>query len=344
MDKSVRVVITSPLESSFVEQIAATDARLDVVYEPDLLPHPRYPADHALPVIENEAQRLRWEALLDSAEVLFDFGPRDLASRLIARPRLRWIQATSAGVGQFAARIGLNDSPIVVTTASGVHARPLAEFVLMAMLMFRKGAFRLASDQRRHHWERYAGREIAGAVVGIVGLGQIGQETARVVRALDARPIGVVRTLDGRDAASLGLDALLPVERLDEILPTIDVLVLCTPHTPDTEDLLSARRLALLKQGAIVINVARGQVVDEQALIAALASGKLGGAALDVFAEEPLPPDSPLWDFDNVLISPHSASTADSENSKITALFRENLRAYLDHRPLRNVLDKNLLY
>ncbi len=341
---SVRVVITSPLEDDLIQAIAATDPRLDVVYERDLVPIPRYPADHALPLIAAPRDRARWERLLEEAEVLFDFGPRDLTERLPSWPRLRWIQATSAGVGQFAARTGLTRSPIIITTASGVHARPLAEFVLMAMLMFEKGAFRLFADQRERRWERYAGGEIAGKVVGVVGVGRIGREVARVTRALDARAIGVARALDGRRAADLGMDALFPVEHIDDVLPTVDYLVLCLPHTADTDQLLSAARLALLKPAAVLINVARGAVMDEEALIAMLQSGRLRGAALDVFAREPLPPESPLWGLPNVLISPHSASTAGNENQKIVGLFRENLRRYLDGQPLRNVLDKRLLY
>ncbi len=341
---SVRIVITSPLEDELIQSIAATDPRVDVVYERDLVPVARYPADHSLPSIASSNARARWERLLKEAEVLFDFGPGDLTERLPSWPRLRWIQATSAGVGQFATRTGLTRSPIIVTTASGVHARPLAEFVLMAMLMFEKGAFRLFADQRACRWERYAGHEIAGKVVGIVGGGRIGREVARVARTLDARAVGVVRTLDGRRAADLGMDALCPVEHIDDVLPTVDYLVLCLPHTADTYHLLSAARLALLKPEAVLINVARGAVVDEEALIALLQSGRLRGAALDVFAREPLPPESPLWGLPNVLISPHSASTADSENQKIVDLFRENLRRYLAGQPLRNVLDKRLLY
>jgi len=342
--RNVRVVIASPLQDDLVEAIASTDPRLEVVYERELVPVPRYPADHALPLIASPQDRAHWETLLEEAEVLFDFGPQDLADRLPSWPRLRWIQATSAGVGQFAARVGLTDSPIIVTTASGVHARPLAEFVLMAMLMFEKGAFRLAADQRARHWERYAGQEIAGKLVGIVGGGRIGREVARVVRALDARTAGVIRSLDGRRGGDLDMDLLLPSERIDELLPTVDYLVLCLPHTAETYHLLSAARLDLLKPEAVLINVARGAVVDEEALIAMLQSGRLRGAALDVFAREPLPPESPLWGLPNVLISPHSASTAGSENKKIVDLFRENLRRYLDGQPLRNVLDKRLLY
>ncbi|HVC82855.1 MAG TPA: D-2-hydroxyacid dehydrogenase [Chloroflexota bacterium] len=341
---SIRIVITSPLEPELIERIVAVDPRLDVVYPRDLLPVARYPADHAAPNPRDPEALAAWRSILEPAEILFDFGPRPLVAELASWPQLRWIQATSAGVGQFAARFGLDKSRIVVTTASGVHARPLAEFALMAMLMFGKGAFRLLADQRAHRWERYAGEELAARVVGIVGVGRIGREVARVARGLDARVIGTTRSVAGRPAGDLFLDRLVPTDELDAILGELDFLVLTCPHTPETEGLINAERLALLKPSAVLINLARGAVVDEPALIAALQAGRLAGAALDVVAQEPLPAESPLWDLPNVLISPHSASTAIGENGKITDLFCDNLQRYLEGCPLRNVLDYALLY
>jgi glyoxylate/hydroxypyruvate reductase A len=340
----VRVLITTPLEAEFTARIAAVDARLDVIYPSELIPRPRFAADHSSANPQNPEELATWRSLLDSAEVLFDFGPRPLQEELAGLPRLQWIQATSAGVGQFAARIGLSGSRVVVTTASGVHARPLAEFALMAMLMFGKGAFGMLADQKSHHWERYAGEDLAGKTVGIVGVGRIGREVARVVHGLDARVVGTVRDIGDRTAEDLNLDRLVPTSDLDHILGDLDFLVLTCPHTPDTEGLISAERLAKLKPSAVLINLARGAVVDEPAMIAALQNGKLAGAALDVVAKEPLAADSPLWDMPNVLISPHSASTSSSENGKITDLFCDNLRRYLEGQPLRNVLNYELLY
>ncbi len=345
MDRErVHVLISSPLEPELVDRIAAVDPRLAVVHPSALLPAMRYPADHAAPDPRDPSTLAEWRSLLADTEVLFDFGPRALVSELAGLPRLRWIQATSAGVGQFAARIGLASSRVVLTTASGVHARPLAEFSLMAMLMFGKGGFRMIADQKAHRWERYAGEELAGKVVGIVGVGRIGREVARLARALDARVVGTVRTVERHTAEELNLSLLAPMDELDALLGELDFLVLACPHTPATEGLISAKRLAMLKPSAVLINLARGAIVDEPALITALQTGKLAGAALDVVAQEPLAPESPLWDLPNVLISPHSASTATSENAKITDLFCDNLRRYLDGQPLRNVLDYSLLY
>ncbi len=340
----VRVLITTWLPTDLVRRIADVDARLEVIYPADLIAAPRYPADHTSPKAGTLELRERWRELLASAEVLFDFGPASMTEELAGLPSLRLIQASSAGVGQFAARVGLAKSSIIVATASGIHARPIAEFVLMAVLMFCKDAQRLAADQRAHRWERYASDEIAGKSVGIVGVGRIGREIARTVRALDARVIGTVREPNRRRAEDLLLDVLLPAQRVDELVSSVDFLVLCCPHTPETEGLLDAARLARMKRDAVLINVARGAVVDESALIEALRAGKLRGAALDVFEREPLPPASPLWDMPNVLICPHSASTARSENAKLVDLFCDNLSRYLSDRPLRNVLNYTLLY
>jgi glyoxylate/hydroxypyruvate reductase len=336
---SRRLVVTSPLEPELVEQIRRVDERVAVTYPEELLAAPRYPSDHPFAPADE-----RWEPLLDEAEILFDFGPIELAPTLGSRERLRWIQGTSAGVGRLVERVGLLDSDVVVTTASGVHARPLAEFVLLAMLMFGKNTLHLTRQQREHKWRRHADEEVRGKVVCVVGLGKIGREIARLARALDARVVGVVRETGGRTAEQLGVDELAAAVALDDVLPQADVVVLATPHTDETHHLLDSRRLALLRPSAILVNVARGDVVDEPALVDALRADRLRGAALDVFEREPLPPESPLWDLPNVFVSPHSASTVAAENGRIVELFCRNLRAYLDGAPMLNVLDKALLY
>ena len=343
--RPVRVVVTSPVDADDLATIAAVDDRLEVVYERDLVPRAEYPAAHPLPTLSDERARARWVELLESAEVLFDFGPEELLERLPEWPRLRWIQATSAGVGQMARRAGLTaDRRIVVTTASGVHARPMAEFAVMALLMFGKDVLAYQADQRNHRWRRHAGEEAAGKVVAVVGAGRIGRETARLLRCLDVRVVGVVRTIAGRTPADVEADEIATLADLDALLPQLDAIVLAAPHTPETEGLLDRRRIGLLPPHAVVVNIARGEVVDEAALADALAGGRLRGAALDVFSTEPLPPSSPFWDLPNVLVSPHSASTVPQENARIVGIFCENLRAYLDGRPLRNVLDPDLLY
>jgi phosphoglycerate dehydrogenase-like enzyme len=255
-------------------------------------------------------------------------------------PRLRWVQASSSGIGQFIERSGLGDSDITFTTAAGVHAIPLAEFALTGVLYFVKELPNLARRQSVHFWERYTTRQLAGRRVTVVGLGQVGRKTCELFTALGAEVVGVARCADARGVAA----TVVAVDAIDEVLPHSDAIVLCCPLTPQTTGLLSARRLRLLPPGAIVVNIARGPLIDEPAMIEALADGHLGGAFLDVAAVEPLPAGSPLWDMPNVLISPHSASTVDAENATLTSLFCDNLRRWLDGAPLRNVYSREKGY
>lgn len=343
----LNVLIASYLEPEHVERIRQVDLRINVVYEPELLRRPRYAADHVgYPQPRTPAQEDRWLQLLRQADVLFDFDqthPDDLPE---LAPNVTWIQATSAGIGQLVNKqhYDLRMPRTVFTTASGVHAVPLAEFCIMAVLMFNKGASRMARDQQRHNWERYAGTDLRDRTLGIVGVGKIGAEVARLSRAFGMTVLGTKRNTKGVDPASLQLDELYPLDDLPTLLKRSEYLVLIAPHTPETERMLGPAELALLPRGAFVINIGRGATIDEAALVAALRSGHLGGAALDVFVEEPLPADSPLWDMPNVLISPHSASTSDRENQRLTDLFCENLRRYLAGQPLLNVLNTEMLY
>jgi phosphoglycerate dehydrogenase-like enzyme len=260
--------------------------------------------------------------------------------------QLRWIQATSTGVGQQVARLGLDRRDVLVTTARGVHARPLAEFVFMALLAHWRGLAHLRAEQGAHRWVRHCGEEVAGRTLVILGAGDLARGAARIARALDMQVIALTREPDKqRDHAAL-FDEVLPIAALHEALGRADAVLLTVPHTPDTDRLLDAAAIAAIRPGAALVNIARGQVVDEQAMIAALRRGHIGFAALDVTAVEPLPPDSPLWDMPNVLISPHSASTVASENARIVDIFLHNLRCWLDgtRDAMRNVLDKARMY
>ena len=229
----------------------------------------------------------------------------------------------------------------IFTTASGVHARPLAEFALMIMLMFAKDFQYLQREKEQHHWQRYSASELAGKTVGVVGLGKIGREVARLAKAFEMRVIGSRRD-PSRPVAQI--EQLYGHDGLHDVLRQSDYLVLATPHTPETEGIIGPNELALLPDGAVIVNIARGAVMNEPALIDALQSGKLRGAGLDVFATEPLPTNSPLWDMPQVVISPHSASTADTENQKLADLFCDNLKRYLSGDTLINVLNTDQLY
>jgi glyoxylate/hydroxypyruvate reductase A len=340
------VLIASYLEPEHVEHIRQISPQLNVVYEPELLALPRYAADHYNVIARTPEQEARWRELLRQADILFDFDYTHRTDLPDLAPKLRWLQATSAGIGQFVRRAGYDRRlpNAIFTTASGVHSRPLADFCLMAMLLFAKGFNRMLDNQRRKHWERYAGTELGGRTLGIVGVGKIGAEVARLGKAMDMTVLGVKRHIANVDPSTLNVDELYRTDQLEAVLCRAEYLVLATPHTDETERLIGARQLALLPRGAVLINIGRGALVDEPALIAALQSGHVGGAALDVFAEEPLPHNSPLWDMPNVLVSPHSGSTSDRENARLTDLFCQNLQRFLAGEPLLNILNIETLY
>ncbi len=338
------VLIASYLEPECVAQIAAVP-EVRVISEPALVPRPRYRCDHVgMPLVRSDDDERRWRRYLAQADVMFDFDHTNLQDLEELIPRVRWIQATSTGIGHLLTRTGLVHSPITFTTARGIHAKPLADFVLMAMLWFAKDGFRMIRDQAAHRWERYCGRELTGATVGLVGLGTINREVARRCRAMGTRVVATKRTPAGATDREGEGDLRISLSDLSTVVREADVLVVAVPHTPDTEGLIGTPEIRAMKRGAVIINVARGTVVDEPAMLAAPQSGHLGGAALDVFAREPLPADSPLWDLPNVLVSPHSASTVDTENEKLTALFCENLRRYTRGEPLLNLFDRERMY
>jgi len=285
--------------------------------------------------------------MLGEAEVLFgipDDSPKGLAQTLRASPRLRWIQATSAGAGQQVRVAGLPPEDlnrVTITTASGVHSTPLAEFCLLGLLALVKGLPRLLRDKEEKRWDHYPVRELAGRTVLVVGLGNIGLEVARLARCLGMRTIGLKRRPKG-DLP--GVDEVHSQEHLKELVPRADDVVVTLPLTPETEGLIDRETVALMKRESVFINVGRGGVVDEEALVEALKEQRILGAALDVFSEEPLPQESPLWELPNVLLSPHTAALSATENERIVRLFAENLRLFLTGKPLINAVDQHTLY
>jgi len=339
-------LIASYIEPDLVERMRAVSPNVEVVYRPDLLRSPRYPADHGgADQARTPDQESEWLDYLSRATILFDFDRTHAADLPDRAPHLRWIQATSAGIGQF---VKLHSyaprmPETVLTTARGVHAIPLAEFCAMSMLMHTRRALHVRDEQREGRWERFAGTDLEGRTAVVVGLGAVGTEVARVAKALRLRVVGVKRNPD-TGPGDAPVDVLIGPAQLAAHLPNTDFLILIAPHTDQTEGMIGTSELAALPLGAALINIGRGALVDEAALVASLRSGHLGAAYLDVFAEEPLPTTSPLWDMPNVVVSPHSASTSDRENGRIVDLFCENLRRYLAGEPLLNALKAGQLY
>jgi phosphoglycerate dehydrogenase-like enzyme len=348
-DGSMRITIATPVEPELVERIRAVDPRNEVLYEAALLPPPRFPSDHrgAADFARDAAGEARWQAMIAQADVLYGV-PGDAASGLAdavrRAPNLRWVQATAAGAGEQVRGANLGDAleRVVVTTAAGVHGTVLAEFVYAGALWLLRDLDRLAADRAARAWPHYANRELYGGTLAVVGMGAIGAAVARVGRAFGLTTIGLTRDGAPRDGGET--DETLPLTQLESAFARADLAVVTLPGTALTTGLVNAAAIAALPAGAIFANVGRGAVADEAALLAALRANAIRGAVLDVFAQEPLPPEHPFWTMDNVILSPHTAALSARENERIVDLFCDNLRRYAQGRPLRNVVDTREFY
>lgn len=279
-------------------------------------------------------------ALLRDAGISFSEDATS-ADALLVSPRLlsklrdvladakhvRWIHTLGAGVDTLPFDL-LRNRDIVVTNSRGLYGDGLAEFVIASMLFFAKRLRKLMRNQDAHRWEPFEVEWLAGKTIGVIGFGGIGQAI-------------------GRRADAMGM-RVLPVSRhagdVDEVIAQSDYIALATPLTPHTRNLISAQRIARMKSNAVLINVSRGAIVDERALVDALRDKKIRGAALDVFETEPLPPDHPLWSLDNVLISPHSADHTTDSHDRAMRFFIENWRRFERGAPLENVVDLDAQY
>ena len=244
---------------------------------------------------------------------------------------VRWIHALAAGVETLPFDL-LQRSEVIVTNSRGLYADALAEFAIAAMLWFAKDLRRLVRDQEAAKWEPYTVERLEEKAVGVIGYGGIGQAVGRRTAALGMHVLPVRRTRELGDAS------------LDDVIAQCDYLVISTPLTPATHHLLDRQRLERMPQHAVLINVGRGAVVDEAALIQVLQQKRIRGAALDVFETEPLPSSSPLWQLPNVLLSPHTADHTADSHDRAMAFFLENLSRFRRGEPLENVVDKEQQY
>jgi phosphoglycerate dehydrogenase-like enzyme len=290
----------------------------------------------------NEAQRL-----IGTAEAYFGFGfTPDL---LAAAKQLRWVHSAAAGVGNVL-NTGIRTTDILVTNSAGVHGPPIAEFIVAGILHFLRGLDVAIAQQQRGEWSKdffvapdSPLREISECRVLIVGTGGLGGETARRLSALGATCVGVRRRPEL--GTPEGFTRVVGTPALDGELAAADVLVLAAPLTADTSELITRSRLERLARNAIVVNVARGALVDESALADLLQQGRLRGAVLDVFREEPLPASSPLWKLPNALVVPHVSPVSPGRFwPRQLDLFLDNWRRYVHGEPLRNLVDKQAGY
>ncbi|HMO56299.1 MAG TPA: D-2-hydroxyacid dehydrogenase [Roseiflexaceae bacterium] len=288
------------------------------------------------------AERANIEGMLDEIEVIAGFGvPYDLLQRM---PKLRWMQQWGAGADRLLRHPAAAAMPFTLTNASGVHAVPISEQILGYMLMFARGLHHAVRAQQRNEWwrpQRSEVFELAGKTLLLIGVGAIGEHTALVANALGMRVEGIRRDATQHVA---GVAAMYGPEALAARLPQADMVVLTVPLIEETRNLIDAAALARMKPTSYLINIGRGGTIDETALAAALRSGQIAGAALDVFAEEPLPAASPLWVLDNLITTGHYAGNTQRYHERSTAIFFENLRRYRAGEPLINLVDKQIGY
>lgn len=286
---------------------------------------------------------------LSDVEVLLR-GPLPAAifDRLLARcPRLIWVHSATAGVERVLTPAALARG-LAITNARGVFSDPIAEYVLLMILAVSRRLPQLLELQRERTWQPLESRELRDVTVGIVGLGSIGRRVAELATAFGSRVVAVRRDVPGdmelADAPGGGLAEVLPPDRLPQLMAQSDFIVLALPLTPDTDSMFDAALLAHAKPGAWLINVARGRLVDERALARALRQGPLGGAVLDTFREEPLPPDSPFYDLPNAIVTPHTSWSSSGVLDRSIELFCQNLERFARGETLHNLVDPDAGY
>ncbi|MEV0698730.1 D-2-hydroxyacid dehydrogenase [Saccharopolyspora sp. NPDC050389] len=301
----------------------------------------RWPADFAGDPSwrRTPEQQRAFEAAIDSADALYgipDVNPLALARAVRSNPRLSWVHTMAAGGGGQVKAAGLSADEldrVLFTTSAGVHGAPLAEFAVLGVLAGAKSLPRLNRQQRDREWSgRWTMGQVSEQKVLVLGLGGIGRIVVQKLHALGTTVIGTSRN----NISVAGVAEVVHLDRLIDVAPTVDAVVNTLPGTSATERLLDGRFFGALRPGASIVNVGRGTVIDEAALIDALRSGQVGFAALDIFETEPLPADSPLWELGNVLVSPHTAALNAAEDRLIAELFAANATRLLDGRSLLN--------
>lgn len=275
-------------------------------------------------------------------------------------PRLRWVQLHSAGIDHILEHPLYAQTEIMFTTTSGIHAIQMAEYVFAMILALAHRVPRMVEDQSAIHWPedrwgRYVPVELFGSSIGIVGYGSIGRQIARLADAFGMRVLATKRNTrslhhegfsipDTGDPEAEIPERIYPPEALHSFLAECDYVVITTPLTSQTHHLIDESALGAMKHNAILVNVSRGDVVDESALVKAIEGNKIGGAALDVYSQEPLPPESPLWKLPNVLLSPHVSGFSDHYDRRAVEVFAENLRRFLNEEPLLNLVERGRDY
>lgn len=338
-DAPIVVQINAPIDAHGLDELRSLSPRLRI--------RDHSPASGALPT-----------GAWHDVDVLFTSFAAPLPTPQEA-PRLRWVQYYSAGVERVIDH-PLAAAGVIFTTTSGIHATPIAEYVIAWVLAWYRRVPLLLGWQREAHWPTRAEREgldqreLRGATLGIVGYGSVGREMARLANAFGMRVLATSHGGDHRDqgyqlagngdAEGTLPERYYPLPELHELLRASDIVLIALPSTPDTRGLFDAAAFAAMKPSALLVNIARGDISDEAALLDALTTRRIAGAVLDVFVQEPLPADSPLWHLPNVIITPHISALTPAYADRAAALFTENLHRYLAGQPLLNVVNRERGY
>jgi phosphoglycerate dehydrogenase-like enzyme len=330
--EKIRIALTTPVEEANLQRIRDVSKRLEV--------------DQLSPLILAErkgdlSRKAELDGLFGEAEVVYGWihhFPKNLLSRA---PRLKWIQTMSAGVDRLPEEI--MKSRVRVANASGLHGTPMSEVVLQMMLMFAKDAPACFRMKEKKEWKRYTPALLKGQIAGILGLGAVGKEIARLCRSFGMKIWGIHRS-PKEGATNPDVDRLFSREELPQFLAGVDFAVIAMPLTRETKGMIGEKELKYMKPTAFLINVARGAIVNEAELIRALEEKRIAGAGLDVFVDEPLPPESRFYDLPNVIFSPHISGEMPAYELRATEVFCENLRKYLKGEPFLHEVDKERGY
>jgi len=330
--EKLNVILTTPLDEANLQRIRSVSSRIQ--------------ADSVSSLILAErkgdfSNQSKLEDLFGRADVVYGWihhFPKNLLARA---PKLKWIQTMSAGVDRLPEEFLKN--PVRIVNASGLHGTPMAEVVLEMMLMFAKAAPSCFRMKEKREFKRYTPKVLKGMTVGVLGLGVIGKEIAWLCKAFGMRVLGIHRS-SKPDEAIPNVDLVYPRERLPQLLAESDFVVIAMPLTRETKGMIGEKELRSMKPASYLINVARGAIADETALIRALEEKWIAGAGLDVFVTEPLPPESRFFDLPNLIYSPHISGEMPDYELRATEVFCENLQRYLDGKAFLHEVDKEKGY
>ncbi len=330
----INVLILAPIGDESLRQIAAISPRLWVIDGSHLVPKPPF-----LPGMRELGKGKELDTLLAEAEIILGFLPSNTIARA---PRLKWFQSLSAGIDNFLYEDVIN-SPVVMTNARGIQAVQIGELAFSMMLAFTKRLPQSLQNQKNRKWEPYIPDLLNGKTLGIVGFGNIGRRIAYLGKAYGMRVVAVRRTVK-KVSHSRFVDIIYPREDLDQLLSDSDFIILALPYTKETDKMIGEKELSRMKPTAFLINVGRGNTLDEESLICALKEKRIDGAGLDTYNSEPLPSPSPLWELPNVILTPHVAGRTADYIEKAVGVFCDNLKRYIDGKRLKNVVNKKRGY